>query len=75
MEAYGKGCRRLVIGLGGSATCYGGTGMLSVPGVKDALRETTVELLCEGDKISNGFRRDAHEPMLSHRTLLRIGRP
>lgn len=49
MEAFRKGCRRLVIGLGGSATCDGGAGMLSVPGVKDALRETTVELLCDVD--------------------------
>ena len=49
MEAFQKGCRRLVIGLGGSATCDGGAGMLSVPGVKDALRETTVELLCDVD--------------------------
>ena len=49
MEAYGKGCRRLVIGLGGSATCDGSAGMLSVPGVRDVLRETTVELLCDVD--------------------------
>lgn len=49
MEAYGKGCRRLVIGLGGSATCDGGAGMLSEPGVRDVLRETTVELLCDVD--------------------------
>ncbi len=49
MEAYGKGCRRLIIGLGGSATCDGGAGMLSAPGVRDVLRETTVELLCDVD--------------------------
>ena len=54
METFWKGCRRLVIGLGGSATCDGGAGMLSVPGVKDALRETTVELLCDVDNPFTG---------------------
>ena len=49
MAAYQKGCRRLVIGLGGSATCDGGMGMLSVPGIKDVLREVSVELLCDVD--------------------------
>lgn len=49
MDAYGKGCRRLVIGLGGSATCDGGAGMLAVPGVRDVLREAKVELLCDVD--------------------------
>lgn len=49
MEAYEKGCRRLVIGLGGSATCDGGAGMLAVPGVRDVLREAAVELLCDVD--------------------------
>ena len=47
MDAYRQGCRHLVIGLGGSATCDGGSGMLSVPGVKDALRDASVELLCD----------------------------
>lgn len=54
MEAYGKGCRRLVIGLGGSATCDGGAGMLAVPGVRDVLREAAVELLCDVDNPFTG---------------------
>lgn len=32
MDAFHKGCRRFLIGLGGSATCDGGIGMLSVLG-------------------------------------------
>ena len=52
MAAYRKGCRRLVIGLGGSATCDGGAGMLSVPGVRDVLLEASVELL---NDVSNPF--------------------
>lgn len=34
VDAYHRGCRRFVIGLGGSASCDGGTGMLSALGVK-----------------------------------------
>lgn len=47
MAAYEHGCRRFIVGLGGSATCDGGTGMLSVPGVKDVLGECDFELLCD----------------------------
>ncbi len=54
VEAFRKGCRRLIIGLGGSATCDGGTGMLAVPGVRDVLRETSVELLCDVDNPFTG---------------------
>ena len=47
LSAEKAGCRHLIVGLGGSATCDGGVGMLSVPGVKDALRWMDVELLCD----------------------------
>lgn len=33
-DAYTRGCRNYVIGIGGSATCDGGMGMLSVLGVR-----------------------------------------
>ncbi|MBP3256672.1 MAG: glycerate kinase [Bacteroidales bacterium] len=48
MAAYRRGCRHFLIGLGGTATCDGGAGMLAVPGVK-ALKDITVELLCDVD--------------------------
>lgn len=34
LDAYSRGCRRFMVGLGGSATCDGGTGMLSALGVR-----------------------------------------
>ena len=49
MAAYADGCRRFIIGLGGSATCDGGEGMLSVPGVKEVLRQAQFEVLCDVD--------------------------
>ena len=49
MAAYEAGCRHFIVGLGGTATCDGGAGMLSVPGVKEALKTCTVELLCDVD--------------------------
>ena len=49
LEGYGKGCRHFIVGLGGTVTCDGGAGMLSVPGVKAALRDSTVDLLCDVD--------------------------
>lgn len=45
--AFQKGCRHLLIGLGGTATCDGGAGMLAVPGVKEALRSCRIELLSD----------------------------
>lgn len=47
LAAYRDGCRRFLVGLGGSATCDGGAGMLAVPGIREALQETTFELLCD----------------------------
>ena len=48
MAAYKKGCRHFIVGLGGSAVCDGGKGMLEVPGLK-AVKDITVELLCDVD--------------------------
>ena len=47
LAAYRDGCRRFLIGLGGSATCDGGAGMLAVPGIRQALQEADFELLCD----------------------------
>lgn len=49
MAAFNAGCSRFIIGLGGSVTCDGGTGMLSVPGLIDSIRGLPVELLCDVD--------------------------
>jgi glycerate kinase len=46
MAARAQGARRFVIGLGGTATCDGGAGMLQVPG-PGALQDCSVELLCD----------------------------
>ena len=35
LAAYGCGCTRVLVGIGGTATCDGGEGMMSVPGLKD----------------------------------------
>jgi len=47
LDAYGKGCRHFIIGLGGTATCDGGAGMMSVPGLQEAISKCEVELLCD----------------------------
>ena len=49
LAATRKGCRHILVGLGGSATCDGGAGMLSVPGLREALAGATVEVLCDVD--------------------------
>lgn len=41
-------CRHFLVGLGGSATCDGGMGMLSVPGIHQ-LKDSRFELLCDVD--------------------------
>ena len=48
LAAYEKGCRHFIVGLGGSAVCDGGKGMLEVPGLK-FLKDITLELLCDVD--------------------------
>jgi glycerate kinase len=47
VDAFRKGCRRIIVGLGGTATCDGGKGILSVPGVREALATCSIELLCD----------------------------
>ena len=48
VAAYDEGCTRFVVGLGGTATCDGGAGMLLAPGI-ERLRGTSFELLCDVD--------------------------
>ena len=48
LDAYAHACRHFIIGLGGTATCDGGAGMLSVSGI-DALKGVSFELLCDVD--------------------------
>lgn len=49
LAAREQGCRNFIIGLGGTSTCDGGEGMLSVPGLCEAMAGASVELLCDVD--------------------------
>lgn len=49
LAAREHGCGHFIIGLGGTATCDGGAGMLSVPGLREAMAGASVELLCDVD--------------------------
>jgi glycerate kinase len=49
MAARESGARHFLIGLGGTATCDGGQGMLEVPGLVEAMKGCKVELLCDVD--------------------------
>lgn len=49
MDAYRRGCRSFAVGLGGTATCDGGEGMLKVPRIKDVLAESEFEILSDVD--------------------------
>lgn len=46
LAAHRRGCRHFLVGLGGSATCDGGAGMLAVPGI-NSLKDSRFELLCD----------------------------
>lgn len=48
LAAHGLGCRHFLVGLGGSATCDGGTGMLAALGINN-LKDSSFELLCDVD--------------------------
>ena len=48
LKAWQDGCRHFIIGLGGTATCDGGKGMLAVPGI-EALKAARFELLSDVD--------------------------
>lgn len=56
LEAIGHGCDRLLIGLGGSATCDGGAGMASVPGLLERAAGIAVTALCDVDSPFTGPR-------------------
>lgn len=47
LAAFEAGARHLLIGLGGTATCDGGRGMLEVPGLVERMKGCTLELLCD----------------------------
>lgn len=47
LAAWENGCRKFLVGLGGSATCDGGAGMLAVPGLLEKLRGASFEILCD----------------------------
>ena len=46
-DAFSKGCRRIIAGLGGTATCDGGKGMMSVPGIREIMASCSFEILCD----------------------------
>ncbi|MBO7069772.1 MAG: glycerate kinase [Bacteroidales bacterium] len=56
LAAREQGCRNFIIGLGGTATCDGGAGMLSVPGLREAMAGASIELLCDVDNPFLGSR-------------------
>ena len=47
LAARNAGARRLVVGLGGTATCDGGAGMMRVPHLREALADCRIEILCD----------------------------
>lgn len=49
LAAWNAGARHYIVGLGGSATCDGGAGMLSVPLIRETLREASFEVLYDVD--------------------------
>ena len=60
LAASRKGARHFLIGLGGTATCDGGAGMLQVPGLREALQGCRMELLCDVDNPFVGSAGAAH---------------
>lgn len=49
LAAAGAGCRELLVGLGGSATCDGGVGMMGVPGVAELRGRIALRAFCDVD--------------------------
>ena len=49
LEALEQGCRRILIGLGGSATCDGGIGMMEVPALAEKAKRAEIRVLCDVD--------------------------
>ena len=49
MAARQRGASRFIVGLGGTATCDGGVGMMKVAGIRKAMEGCEMELLCDVD--------------------------
>lgn len=49
LDALEKGCKRILIGLGGTSTCDGGAGMLSVPGLREKAAGVSFQALYDVD--------------------------
>ena len=47
LAAHAQGARRFLVGLGGTATCDGGAGMMRVPGLRETLASCSFEILCD----------------------------
>lgn len=54
MAARKNGADHLIIGLGGTATCDGGEGMMTVPGIRETLKGARIELLSDVDNPFTG---------------------
>ena len=54
MAARENGADHLIIGLGGTATCDGGEGMMTVPGIRETLKGARIELLSDVDNPFTG---------------------
>lgn len=54
IEARNQGCNKFIIGLGGSATCDGGEGMMEVPGLCETMKGAEVTILCDVDNPFTG---------------------
>ena len=55
MAARKNGADHLIIGLGGTATCDGGEGMMTVPGIRETLKGARIELLSDVDGAARVF--------------------
>lgn len=49
MDAIGRGCRKILVGLGGSATNDGGRGMVEVPGLLESAGAVEFTVACDVD--------------------------
>ena len=49
LAAAQAGCREILVGLGGSATCDGGEGMMSVPGLRALKGSVRIRAFCDVD--------------------------
>lgn len=49
LAARSRGATHFLLGLGGTAVCDGGAGLMRVPGLREALAGCSLELLCDVD--------------------------